>query len=128
MKMDEASRQFVCPDLPACRPHGEIQSPKMVIHLTLVPGQTVSWRVIADSEIRAYSSRVWLTRIFSPYDYWMEPGDVIRVTRGERIWLSADAQAEVTLTSEYVERRNGLRRWIARLQELAFYLTARRAE
>ncbi|WP_425194893.1 DUF2917 domain-containing protein [Paraburkholderia phenazinium] len=92
----------------------------MVIHLSLEPRQTVSWRAAARSEIRARGSRVWMTRACSPYDYWLQAGDVIRVTRGERIWLSADddGPAEVTLTSEYVERRRpfGLPpvRWLER--------------
>jgi hypothetical protein len=94
----------------------------MVIHLNLVPRQTVSWRVIANCEIRADGERVWLTRIFSPYDYWLHAGDVIRIARGERIWLCADGErpAEVTLTSDYVERRRMFDRWPMRWLERAF--------
>lgn len=86
---------------------GEIRSPKMVIHLSIEPRQTVSWRVAARSEIRAQGSRVWMTRACSPYDYWLQASDVVRVKRGERVWLSADddGPAEVTVTSEYLERR-----------------------
>jgi len=121
MTMHDASSKFDCFPVPDDPCAGEIRSPKMVIHLSLEPRQTVSWRVTARSEIRAQGSRVWMTRVFSPYDYWLQAGDVIRVTRGERIWLSADddGPAEVTVTSEYVERRRrygfGPVRWLERV-------------
>src|ERR1700689_56933 len=107
MTMHDASQKSGCSFLPHDHSVGEKHSPKMVIHLILVSRQTVSWRVIVDCEIRAHDERVWLTRMFSPYDFWLQSGDVIRVMRGERIWLSADGEgpAEVTLTSDYVERR-----------------------
>jgi hypothetical protein len=122
--MQHASPQFDCSRLSDARSAREIHAPRMVIHLSLVPQQTVSWRVVSDSEVRAHGSRVWLTRIFSPHDYWMQAGDVIRVARGERIWLSADGDrpVEVTLTSEYVERRQlfGRRplRWLGRVLDI----------
>ena len=123
--MQHASQQFDCSQLSddhdAAR---ETHAPRMVIHLSLVPQQTVSWRVVADSEVRAHGSRVWLTRIFSPHDYWMQAGDVIRIARGERIWLSADGDrpTEVTLTSDYVERRRLFARrplrWLGRALDI----------
>ena len=115
--MQHASPQFDCSQLSGDHAAArETHAPRMVIHLSLVPQQTVSWRVCADSEVRAHGSRVWLTRIFSPHDYWMQTGDVIRIARGERIWLSADGDrpVEVTLTSEYVGRRRLLRRRLLR--------------
>jgi Protein of unknown function (DUF2917) len=111
--MQHASPQFDCSQLSGDHAAArETHAPRMVIHLSLVPQQTVSWRVVSDCEVRAHGSRVWLTRIFSPHDYWMQAGDVIRIARGERIWLSADGDrpVEVTLTSEYVGRRRLLRR------------------
>jgi hypothetical protein len=128
MTMHDASQQFDYSPLPGGHPAGEMHLPKMVIHVGLMPGQTVSWRVIANAEIRAHGSRVWLTRIFSPYDYWMQPGDVVRVARGERIWLGTDSSvpAEVTLTSEYGERRRLFSRWSARWLELAFNILSPR--
>jgi hypothetical protein len=101
---------------------GEKHSPRMVIHLSLVSRQTVSWRVTVDCEIRACGERVWLTRMFSPYNYWLQAGDVIRGERGERIWLSPDGErpAEVTLSSDYVERRRMFDRWPLRWLERAF--------
>jgi hypothetical protein len=111
------------PGSPSERPSaGEQRAPRMVIHLALVPGRTFSWRVKANSEIRAFGARVWLTRIYSPYDYWLLPGEMVQVARGERIWVSADGDdpAEVTLSCEYVLRRWMLRRWVDRWREFAF--------
>ena len=122
--MQHASQQFDCSQLSDAHAARETHAPRMVIHLSLLPQQTVSWRVVADSEVRAHGSRVWLTRIFSPHDYWMQAGDVIRIARGERIWLSADGDGpvEVTLSSEYVERRRlfGRRplRWLRRVLDI----------
>ena len=126
--MHDASQQPECSHLPRGQPAGEMYSPRMVIHLGLVPGQTVSWRMIADAEICAHGSPVWLTRIVSPYDHWMQPGQVVRVVRGERIWLcpDGDAPAEVTLTSVYAERRRPLSRWAARWLGLVFDLLSPR--
>jgi hypothetical protein len=101
---------------------GEQRVPRMVIHLALAPGRTLSWRVKANSEIRAFGARVWLTRIYSPYDYWLLPGEMVQVARGERIWVSADGDdpAEVTLSCEYVSRRWTLARWAERWRGLVF--------
>jgi hypothetical protein len=88
--------------------------PEMVIRFVVQPGQTASWRVQSDSELRVGTARVWVTRIFSPYDYWLQTGDVLRLTRGERIWLSTDANmaAEISLTSAYAVARKPLFKWV----------------
>jgi hypothetical protein len=122
MTMHDASQKSGCSFLPHDQSAGEKYSSKMEIHLSLVSRQTVSWHMVADCEVRAHDERVWLTRMFSPYDFWLQSGDVIRVMRGERIWLSADGEcpAEVTLTSDYVERRRMFDRWPLRWLERAF--------
>ncbi|MFD1554522.1 DUF2917 domain-containing protein [Paraburkholderia silviterrae] len=51
-----------------------------------------------------YGARIWLTRARFPYDHWLPPGEMLRVYRGERLWLSADggnAAARVMLTSAW---------------------------
>ncbi|WP_408500136.1 DUF2917 domain-containing protein [Paraburkholderia sediminicola] len=99
--MRDARPQFGS-DLPGCDPATETSSPKVATRLSLLPGQTVSWRVKANAEIRAHGSDVWLTRCLYPYDYRMRPGDVIRLARGERIWLATDrdVSTQVTLTDD----------------------------
>jgi hypothetical protein len=108
MTMHDASQKSGCSFLPHDQSAGEKYSSKMEIHLSLVSRQTVSWHMVADCEVRAHGERVWLTRMFSPYDYWLHAGDVIRVAR------------EVTLTSDYVERRRMFDRWPLRWLERAF--------
>jgi hypothetical protein len=114
-----SSEQCVFRTAPVTSASAHALSPEMVIHFVLQPGQTASWRVRSDSELRVGTARVWVTRIFSPYDYWLQAGDVLRVTRGERIWLSTDANiaAEISLTSEYAVARRPLFKWIERLRD-----------
>jgi Protein of unknown function (DUF2917) len=114
-----SSEQFVFRAAPETTASAHKLSPEMVIRFALLPGQTVSWRVLADSELRVGKARVWVTRIFSPYDYWLQTGDVLRLTRGERIWLSTDANvvAEISLTSAFAVARRPLFKWIERLRD-----------
>jgi hypothetical protein len=114
-----SSEQFVFQAAPGTALPAHALSPEMVIRFAVVPEQTVSWRVLADSELRVGNARVWVTRIFSPYDYWLQPGDVLRLTRGERIWLSTDADkpAEVALVSAYAAARKPLFKWVERLSD-----------
>lgn len=101
-------------------------SPVMVIRLTVRSGQAMSWRIGGDSELRVGNTRVWVTRLFSPYDHWLQSGDVLRLKRGERIWLSVDGDvaAHVSLTSAYPLKRHAFARcsdWISDfLADLSF--------
>lgn len=117
--MEQASRQFVRPEPTGLDWPAQDRLPKIVIHFAVMRGTIVSWRLSAAAELRVHGARIWLTRIVSPYDYWMQPGDVIRLYRGERIWLSvdddADRDAEVSLTSGYAEPCGAIRRRVARL-------------
>ena len=114
-----SSERFVFRAAPDSLASAHVLTPEMVIRFVVQPGHTASWRVRSDSELRVGTARVWVTRVFSPYDYWMQAGDVLRVTRGERIWLSTDANiaAEISLTSEYAVARRPLFKWIERLRD-----------
>lgn len=114
--MHDASPQFDSSGLPARHPAGKSPAPSVVIHLSLVPGQTVSWRLTANAEICVHGSQVWMTRAFSPYDYWIGPSEVIRLARGERIWMSTDGEqpTKVTLTSDYNQQAGFWDRWARR--------------
>jgi quercetin dioxygenase-like cupin family protein len=90
---------------------------RTVVYFDVQPRQTLSWRVARDAELRVDEASVWLTREGDPYDYWLLPGDVACLARGERVWVSSDAQGplEVSLTTY---RRTGMTqfgRWLARL-------------
>jgi hypothetical protein len=114
-----SSEQFVFRATPETSASAHALSPEMIIRFVVQPGHTASWRVRSDSELRVGTARVWVTRVFSPYDYWLQTGDVLRVTRGERIWLSTDANiaAEISLTSAYAVARRPLFKWIERLRD-----------
>ncbi|WP_248319848.1 DUF2917 domain-containing protein [Caballeronia sp. Sq4a] len=73
---------------------------RVVVYVEVLPHQMVSWRLARDAELRADAS-IWLTRHEDPYDYWLKPGDVVRLARGERVWLSSESEGavEVSLTS-----------------------------
>ncbi|WP_321926871.1 DUF2917 domain-containing protein [Paraburkholderia guartelaensis] len=89
---------------------------KIVVHLDVLPGQTLQWRADADSEIRVSGSHIWLTRHPLTYDYWPQQGDVLCIARGERIWITNDGpqNAEVTLSSDLPVRPG----WLSRLREV----------
>ncbi|CAM2195504.1 DUF2917 domain-containing protein [Paraburkholderia sp. A1RI_3L] len=94
-------------------PRDDEALPKLVLHFAVNPAVTVTWRVTADAELRVHSERIWLTRIRSPYDYWMKAGETMRLQRGERIWLSTDSHeaARVSLTSAWRAPRTVLARF-----------------
>jgi hypothetical protein len=98
MTMDEASQQpGVCSavsalaaDFGADFAAHDVALPALSIHFAVPRATTLTWRVSADGTLRVYGARIWLTRARSPYDHWLNPGDMLRVHRGERLWLSAD--------------------------------------
>jgi ABC-type Zn2+ transport system substrate-binding protein/surface adhesin len=90
---------------------------RVVVYVEVHPHQMVSWRLTRDAELRIGDASVWLTRHRDPYDYWMKPGDVVRLSRGERVWLTSDSDQaiEVSLTSYREARRGMIARWLARV-------------
>ncbi len=96
------------------------QLPKVVIHFEVQPGATLSWRVEANAELQVQRERVWVTRVTSPYDYWLQPGLSLQLRRGERIWISTDANiaARLSLTAYPSARRGIVGRWLERLSLL----------
>jgi len=81
---------------------------RVVVYVEVPACRTVSWRLSRDAELRIGDACVWLTRHQDPYDYWLMPGDVVRLTRGERVWLSSETEraVEVSLTSYRAAPRN----------------------
>ena len=116
--MTESTPQFDCRVLPVARSLDATSTWMIVLHATLAPASAASWRMTVDTELRAQGAPVWLTRAGHLDDYWLRPGDVIHLSRGERVWLSAEgeAPAHVTLTSEWRERRPLVQRWLKRIQ------------
>ncbi|HEY3597295.1 MAG TPA: DUF2917 domain-containing protein [Paraburkholderia sp.] len=134
--MNQASPQFTR-DEPhfVSRSHDE-RLPKVVIHFEVQPGATLSWRVDAHAELSVQPSiqsgvqtgtqrgmrgdHVWLTRVASPYDHWLQPGQPLQLRRGERVWVSTDANvaARLSLTTYPSARRSIVGRWLERLSLL----------
>ncbi|GAU03532.1 uncharacterized protein BSLA_02r0508 [Burkholderia stabilis] len=115
--MDQASQLF---DRPDRRRAGTIALPTVVIRFAVAPRTTMTWRAPQDAEIRAHGAALWITRPPSVDDYWVQPGDVLRIARGERIWLGTDADraAEATITTAYVRRGERFKRTLAQVQRL----------
>jgi hypothetical protein len=91
------------------------------VHFSVLPGATLTWRVDANSTLTVQGARVWLTRVSSPYDHWLAPGEELRLQRGERVWLSTDgdAAARVSLSSLLPARRGVIGRCLGRLAWLS---------
>ena len=102
--------------------------PAQSIHFAVPPQLTLTWRVTASATLRIHVAPVWVTRARSPYDYWLKPGETLRLERGERIWLSTEAAlpARMTLTSAWRPPFAGVRRGTERLAAWLALLTLRR--
>ncbi|MFL9947103.1 DUF2917 domain-containing protein [Paraburkholderia agricolaris] len=126
--MDQASPQCMDDDSSrsACR-HNE-GLPKVVLHFSVAPGATLTWRVDADSTLSVQGARLWLTRVNSPYDHWLEPGNEFRLRRGERVWLSTDSErsARASLSCALPAKRGFVRRWLGWLAGLGLEAPAAR--
>ncbi|MDI7066016.1 DUF2917 domain-containing protein, partial [Klebsiella pneumoniae] len=127
-KMDQASPQCMDDDSSrsACR-HNE-GLPKVVLHFSVAQGATLTWRVDADSTLSVQGARVWLTRVNSPYDHWLEPGNEFRLRRGERVWLSTVSErgARAPLCCALPAKRGFVRRWLGWLAGLGLEAPAAR--
>ncbi|CAE6758180.1 DUF2917 domain-containing protein [Paraburkholderia haematera] len=119
--MDQASPQCMDEDSSLSAWRRDERLPKVVLHFSVVPGTTLTWRVVADSTLRAHGARLWLTRVNSPYDHWLEPGSEFRLQRGERVWISTDGErtARVSLSCALPARRGFVTRWLGRLAWLS---------
>lgn len=115
--MDQASQLF---DRPDRRRTGTIALPTVVIRFAVAPRTTMTWRAPQDAELRTHGAALWVTRPPSIDDDWVRPGDVLRIARGERIWIGTDADrsAEATITTAYVRRGERFRRALAQVQRL----------
>jgi hypothetical protein len=118
--MDQANPPFMDDNSNPVAYQRDERQPTIVVHFSVLPGATFTWRIEADSTLAVQGARLWLTRISSPYDHWLAPGARIRLQRGERVWLSTDGEhaARVSLTSTLIVRRGWMARWLARLASL----------
>jgi hypothetical protein len=103
--------------------------PTQSVHFAVPPMRTLTWRVNATATLRVHAAQIWITRARSPYDHWLQPGETLRLERGERIWLSTEAAtpARVTITSAWRPPFAGVRRGVERLSAWLALLTLRRS-
>jgi Protein of unknown function (DUF2917) len=115
--VDQASQQSVSSGLASETAAEAGPCPRITIHFSVTPRRTVEWRVRADSELHVTGAQLWVTRLSHDYDYWLQPGDTLRLRRGEHLWMSVDGElsGNVSLTSRYGRFRPGVRRWFALL-------------
>lgn len=119
--MDQASPQCMDDESSLVAYRHDDRLPKLVLHFSVMPGATLTWRVEADSTLAVQGARLWLTRVSSPYDHWLDPGHTFQLQRGERVWLSTDGECATRVSLSYALPARGglLRRWLGRLAWLS---------
>ncbi|WP_413214623.1 DUF2917 domain-containing protein [Paraburkholderia kururiensis] len=82
---------------------------RTVVHFDVYPGQTLSWCVEQDSEVSVCAPRVQLTGHPSICTRWLQAGEVLRLSRGERVWICNDAnrKAQIALSTEPAAHQTG---------------------
>jgi Protein of unknown function (DUF2917) len=94
--------------------------PSVTLRFALEPHRLFCWEVAEDAELLVLRERIWLTRFDSDYDYWLKPGEAIRLTRNERVRISTDARAaaEISVTSAFAGYSRKSQRWVQRFVSL----------
>ncbi|WP_144111128.1 DUF2917 domain-containing protein [Paraburkholderia sp. BCC1886] len=81
-------------------------------------GETIPMMVARSTKLVVRGGAVWVTRSDDIEDYWLQPGHVLRLRRGERLWLSAEgaspAKVSFTVPTRCDERAFN---WFARVVE-----------
>ncbi|SAL42628.1 hypothetical protein AWB67_01680 [Caballeronia terrestris] len=64
------------------------------------PGETVPMRIGRSTRLKVQGAAVWATRSNDIEDYWLVPGDTLKLRERERLWLSVegDRAAQVVFT------------------------------
>ncbi|ABE33822.1 hypothetical protein DR64_4493 [Paraburkholderia xenovorans LB400] len=119
--MDQASPQCMDDDSSLVAHQQHERLPTVVVHFSVMPRATLTWRVEADSTLAVKDERLWLTRVSSPYDHWLDPGQTFQLQRGERVWLSTEGEcaARVSLSYALPPKVGLFRRWLGRLAWLS---------
>jgi hypothetical protein len=64
------------------------------------PGETVPMRIARGTRLTVQGAAVWATRSNDTEDYWLAPGDKLKLRERERLWLSVEGErpAQVVFT------------------------------
>ncbi|SAL26387.1 hypothetical protein AWB71_01487 [Caballeronia peredens] len=54
------------------------------------PGETIPMRIARGTRLAVHGSAVWATRSNDIEDYWLTPGDHLKLRERERLWLSVE--------------------------------------
>ncbi|WP_179401126.1 DUF2917 domain-containing protein [Burkholderia guangdongensis] len=89
------------------------------ITFEIQPGETVPMKVVRSTRLTVHGGPVWATRSNDVDDYFLAPGDTLRLRRGERLWLSAEGGQSACVAFSVAQpakevARNGLERLRAR--------------
>jgi hypothetical protein len=76
-------------------------------------GETVPMMVARSTRLTVQGAGVWVTRSNDVEDYLLDPGDCLRLRRGERLWLSVEGDRPAYVAFAVAPRpRDGLRDWL----------------
>jgi hypothetical protein len=79
------------------------------------PGETVPMRIGRSIRLSVQGAPVWATRSNDVEDYWLVPGDTLKLRQRERLWLSTDGGRTAEVVFTLAPRRDQLAiGWIAR--------------
>ncbi|ABC37832.1 DUF2917 domain-containing protein [Burkholderia thailandensis] len=62
------------------------------------PGETVPMKVARSTRLTVRGASVWATRSNDVADYFLLPGDTLKLRRGERLWLSVDGETSACVS------------------------------
>jgi hypothetical protein len=84
------------------------------------PGETVPMRVARSTRLAVQGAHVWATRSNDIEDYWLAPGDCLKLRERERLWLSVDGDQPARVVFTIVPRPDQRAvRWVsARIERL----------
>ncbi|SEA92188.1 DUF2917 domain-containing protein [Paraburkholderia sartisoli] len=91
--MDESSQQRRA----LSRGTDDVQEQRRyVVQFAVAAGETVTVKIHHDAVVSSAGARLWVTRAGDTWDYWLKPGETLRLSRGERVWVTGDFDAHAT--------------------------------
>jgi hypothetical protein len=60
------------------------------ITFEIAPGEMLPMMVAHSTRLSVHGAPVWVTRSNDVEDYWLAPGQSLRLRPGERLWLSTE--------------------------------------
>ncbi|SAL69129.1 hypothetical protein AWB68_03916 [Caballeronia choica] len=78
------------------------------------PGETVPMRITRSTRLSVCGAAVWATRSNDTEDYWLTPGDKLKLRERERLWLSVEGDRPAQIVFTIVPRTDQrAMNWIA---------------